>query len=158
MARRFVFPLQTVLELRAIREQQQRRRFAQALAALAGIEQRIAALSQQRRAEQRSLAEDQRTGRGDAASWLARRGWIAQLDRQIAAWQARRQQAAGIVEQQRRLWQQKRNELRALQRLRERRLAAWRKSQQKRTQREHDELAQQLHTRRRRSQTAGPMA
>ncbi len=158
MARRFVFGLQTVLELRAIREQQQRRRFAQALAGLAGIEQRIAGLRRQRIAEQQALGDDQRAGRGDAASWLARRGWIAQLDRQIAAWQARRQQAAEIVEQQRRLWQQKRNELRALQRLRDRRFAAWRKSQQKRTQREHDELAQQLHTRRRRTRIPGSTA
>lgn len=151
MARRFVFPLQTVLELRALREQQQRRRFAQALATLAHIERRIAGLRQQRQREQHALAADQRAGRGDAADWLRRRGWIAQLAGQIAAWQTRRQQAAGAVEQQRRIWQQRRNELRALQRLRQRRYAIWNKERLRRDQSELDELAQQLHTRRRRT-------
>ena len=150
MARRFVFPLQTVLELRALREQQQRRRFAQALAALAHIERRIAELRRRRRSEQRSLAEDQWAGRGDAGSWLRRRGWIAQLAQQITTLEAQRTQAAEAVEQQRRIWQQKRNELRALQRLRERRYASWRKDRLKHEQGELDELAQQLHSRRRR--------
>ncbi len=149
MARRFVFSLQTVLELRAMREQQQRRRFAQALAVVARIERQIVALRQRRLLEQRSLAEDQAAGRGDAASWLRRRAWIAQLARQIERLEVQRHEAAGRVEQQRRIWQQKRNELRALQQLRDRRYASWRKERFKREQGRLDELAQQLHLRRR---------
>ena len=149
MARRFVFSLQTVLELRAMREQQQRRRFAQALAVVARIERQIVALRQRRLLEQRSLAEDQAAGRGDAASWLRRRAWIAQLARQIERLEVQRHEAAERVEQQRRIWQQKRNELRALQQLRDRRYASWRKERLKREQGRLDELAQQLHLRRR---------
>ena len=147
MARSFVFRLETVLELRALRERQQRRKLAQTCAALARMQAQVQRLTRQRRREQQDLAAAQSAGRGDPQSWLRRRAWISQLARQIEAWEQRCEQAAAEVDRQRAVWRQKRNELRALQRLRQRRFENWRKNALRRAQCEQDEVAQQLHMR-----------
>lgn len=117
--RRFRFRLQSVLRLRSQLERQARGELAAAAAAVAGVDQRMAAA---RRGRDDCAAEARAPG---ALGELAR-ALEAGLQRHLAQLAVERQRAVAVQERAQSAWLGRVREQRAVARLRDDQLAAWR--------------------------------
>ncbi len=144
MAKRFQFRLQTLLDVRKMREQEAQRAVAAKRAEIVRVDQ----LNEQTFAEiaihQDALRTAQAQGAIDPVGLARGRAWIAHLRNSIA----RRQQEKGVLLEQLRELQDRlrdaRTQTRIIEKLREKRWDAYRKDRDKRERLELDELAQQL--------------
>lgn len=138
--KRFRFRLETVLRLRRIREEKALAAFARYRGAAEAIEVEVAGLQREREAEieglRRGLAGGARAeGIIDANAYLY--ATARKIDRRLQALAAVRLQEARA----RTVWQEAQSARRALEELREQRLAAWRLEASREEQREVDEAS-----------------
>lgn len=145
MARRFHFSLETLLRVRALREREAQRNFAARQAELAALEQ----LDRQTRDEiqrlQTELSDAQRSGLIDPAGLVRQRAWIGHLRRGLAERQVLKQGVVAQLDACRAALVAARRDREAVERLRERRFASWKRDTQRREQAAQDEVAQRLH-------------
>jgi len=145
VAKRFQFRLQTVLRVRELRERDAKRRVAETRAELARIDQLDRQTADEIRAQQEALRRLQ-AGAALSPPELSRgRAWIAHLQRTLAQRQLARAGLLRELEQRLAEWRAARQQLRILEKLRERRWAEYVHDRQRAEQAESDELAQQLH-------------
>lgn len=144
MARRFQFRLQTLLEVRQLREREAKRRVAAKSAEIA----RVDLLNSQTRSaitgQQEALLAAQQRGRLDPLELQRGRAWIAYLRKTIAT---RLGQRAALEQELRTLQAELRDartQTRIIEKLRERRWDEYAHNRARREQAEADELAQQL--------------
>lgn len=145
MAKQFRFRLQTLLRVRDVREREAKRNVATKRAAIA----RLAALNQQNAEEILRREGDVRArlagGALDPAAITRERAFIAHLRRQILERQALRlgleRELAAALD----AWRHARMQLRALEKLRERRFEEHRRTQALREQADADEVARNLY-------------
>ncbi len=145
MARRFQFRLETLLRVRRLEEREAKRKVAAQRAEIARLDQ----LDEQTRAEigrqQTTLLEQQRAGRLDPLELQRGRAWIAHLRRQIGLRQVQRAELLARLQELQAAWQAARTRMRAIEKLRERRLETYQRQRQRAEQAASDELARQLH-------------
>lgn len=144
MAKRFHFRLQTLLEVRQLREREAKRRVAAKSAEIA----RVDLLNSQTRSaiasQQEALLTAQQQGRLDPLELQRGRAWIAYLRRTIAT---RLGQRAALEQELRTLQDELRDartQTRIIEKLRERRWNEYTHARARREQAEADELARQL--------------
>lgn len=145
MAKRFQFRLQTVLRVRELREREAKRRVAEKRAELARLDQLDRQTSDEIRAQQDALRGLQSGAALNPAELSRGRAWIAHLQRTLAQRQLVRAGLLRELEQRLADWRAARQQLRILEKLRERRWAEYVHGRQQAEQFESDELAQQLH-------------
>jgi len=145
VARRFEFRLHTLLRVRQLEEREAQRKVAAQRAEIA----RLQKLDEQTRAEiarqQTALLEQQRSGHLDPLELQRGRAWIAHLRRQIGLRQMQRAELLTRLQELQAAWQAARTRRRAIEKLRERRLADYQRRRQRAEQAASDELARQLH-------------
>lgn len=144
MARRFRFRLETLLNVRRLREREAQRKVAAQGAAIARLDaadrQALSEIAEQ----QRTLLAAQQTGLLDASGLQRGRAWINHLRRAMTLRAAERAQLQQkLVELQGNL-REARKQTRVLEKLRERRLDAYETKTAHQEQAAADELAQQL--------------
>ena len=144
MARRFQFRLQTLLELRALREREARRRVAAQQAQIARLDQADRDAAAEIGRQQSALLQAQESGAIDLAALQRGRAWIAHLRNTIAQRHVQREQLKAVLAELRAAWTQARTQARIVEKLRERRWQRYRKDRERREQAASDELAQQL--------------
>ena len=144
MARRFQFRLQTVLRVRELREREAQRRVAELRAELARLDQLDRQTADEIRAQQEALRGLQSGVALNPGELSRGRAWIAHLQRTLAQRQIVRSGLLRELDQRLTDWRAARQQLRILQKLRERRWAEYVHGRQQAEQLESDELAQQL--------------
>lgn len=146
--RRFRFSLQRVLEVAALRERIATQAFAEALRRLAEERAGLQAAEARRR---RAKEELERQTRGVIAltTVLFTTGFIKALTAEIAERRMRVAEAARTAEEKRQTLLVQMKARKALERLRERRLAEYQAEVLREEQRDIDELAQQISARQR---------
>jgi flagellar export protein FliJ len=144
MARRFVFRLETVQRVRALREQQAQRDLAAERAAITQLEQANAAAQREIAATHDRLVGAQRGAQIDATELARGRAWVAQLRAQILQREHQIAQHAAKLEALLDVWRMARKELKVIEKLRERRYAAYADDLRRREQLEQDEVAQRM--------------
>lgn len=144
MARRFHFRLQTLLEVRALREREAKRAFAARQAAIARLDELNRQTSTEIESQQAALLAGMQTGTLDLLAMQRGRAWIAHLRKTITQRLQQRAEMVASLESLRAAWTAARTQLRIVEKLRERRWARYRRDRQRREQTEADELARQL--------------
>jgi flagellar export protein FliJ len=144
MARRFAFRLATLQRVRALREREARRQVGAKRAEIARLDALNAqAAAEIARAQAALLA--QQSGAALDPLWLARgRTWVAHLRQTIMLREqekGRRLKELAVLQDQ---WTAARRDLRILEKLRERRYAAYQRAQRIRELSEMDEVARRL--------------
>lgn len=145
MAKRFQFRLQTVLRVRALREREAKRRAAEKRAELARLDQLDRQTAADIRAQQQALRGLQSGAALNPAELSRGRAWIAHLQRTLAQRQIVRAGLLRELEQRLADWRAARQQLRILEKLRERRWAEYVHDREQAEQAESDELARHLH-------------
>lgn len=146
MARRFQFRLQTLLDVRALREREAKRAFAAQQAAIARLDELNRQTSAEIESQQAALLAAMQTGALDLVALQRGRAWIAHLRRTITQRLQQRAEMVASLESLRSAWTAARTQVRIVEKLRERRWTRYRKDRQRREQAEADELARQLPT------------
>lgn len=145
MARRFRFRLETLLRVRRTREREAKRNVSAKRAEIA----RVDLLNQQTAAEitsqQELLLVKQQAGQLDPLALQRGRAWLAHLRRTVAERHVQRTTLVTQLDQLQAILRDARTQTRVLEKLRERRLADYRRDRNRREQAVADELAQQLH-------------
>lgn len=144
MAKRFHFPLETLLRVREVREREAKRKVGLKQAEIARLDQLNRQTAEEIFARQDILRQHQR-GTLTPNDIVREQAWIAYLRRTIFQRQAQR---AGLVKELGVLQEalrQARVQKRIIEKLRERRWDEYVKDRKRREQAESDELAQQLH-------------
>ncbi len=144
MAKRFHFPLETLLRVREVREREAKRKVGLKQAEIARLDQLNRQTAEEIFARQDILRQHQR-GTLTPNDIVREQAWIAYLRRTIFQRQAQR---AGLVKELEVLQEalrQARVQKRIIEKLRERRWDEYVKDRKRREQAESDELAQQLH-------------
>jgi flagellar export protein FliJ len=144
VARRFQFRLATVLRVRALREREAQRRVARKRAELMRLDELDRACTAEIAAAQQALLGTQRGGLLDSLALTRSRAWIAHLRRQMVDRQRLREKAAAELRTLVDALRRARTETRALEKLRERRLADHKRAARLREQASADETARQL--------------
>jgi flagellar FliJ protein len=144
VARRFHFPLETLLRVREVREREAKRKVGHKQVEIARLDQ-----LNQRTAEEISLRQDAlrelQHGLLTPDDVTRERAWIGYLRRTIVQRQAQRAGLVKELEALREAWRQARTQKRIIAKLRERRWEEYVKDRKRHEQAESDELAQQLH-------------
>jgi flagellar export protein FliJ len=146
VARRFRFPLETLLRVRQLREREAQRKVAAQQAEIARLDQLNDATRAQIALEQRELLDIQQQQRLSPAELARRRAWVAHLRNTIAQRQAWRAEMATRLERLQVEFQQARQQTRIIAKLRERRWSEYVRDRQRAEQAATQELAQQLHS------------
>lgn len=144
MARRFAFRLQTVLNVRQMREREAQRDVAAKSAEIARLDRLNEQTADEILRQQTALNEAQQRGQLDPVELQRGRAWIAHLRKTIAT---RQMQKAEFCEQLRNLQvrlRDARTQTRIIEKLRERRWDEYTRDRRRREQAESDELARQL--------------
>lgn len=144
MARRFVFPLETLLRVRTLREREAQRAVASKTAEIARLDQLNQQTAETITAQQQDLFSAQQQGSPDPLTLQRGRAWIAHLRRTIAT---RQHQKSALNEELKDLQaklRDARTQTRIIEKLRTRRLNTYKRDRRRREQAEMDELAQQL--------------
>ena len=145
MARRFEFRLQTLLEVRQLREREAKRSVATKSAEIARLDRLNEQTAVEILRQQEAILADQQRGVLDLPELQRGRAWIAHLRKSIAI---RQNQKAELLEQLRQLQarlREARTQTRVIEKLRERRWNEYSHDRQRREEAASDELAQQLH-------------
>ena len=144
MARRFVFRLETLQRVQALREREARRQVGTKRAEIARLDALNAQAAAEIAREQAALLARQ-SGAALDPLWLARgRTWVAHLRQTIVLRgqeKALRLKELAVLQDR---WTAARRDLRILEKLRERRFAAYRREQRIRELAEMDEVARRL--------------
>lgn len=144
MAKRFEFRLQTLLDVRALREREAKRNVAVQRAKIAQLDQLDAQAHAEIEQQQAVLRAAQTTGALYTPDLQRGRAWVAYLRRSIAE---RGQTRATLRRELQDLLvalREARRQTRTLEKLREKQQAAYRRERNRREQAESDELALQL--------------
>jgi flagellar FliJ protein len=144
VARRFAFRLQTVLNVRQMREREAQRDVAAKSAEIARVDRLNEQTADEIIRQQAMLVEAQQRGGLDPVELQRGRAWIAHLRKTIAT---RQMQKAEFQEQLRDLQtrlRDARTQTRIIEKLRERRWGEYSRDRRRREQAESDELARQL--------------
>jgi len=145
MARRFHFPLATLLKVRELREREAKRKVAMQQAGIARLDRLNELTWQEILTQQAALREAQERGRVEPAELARGRAWIAHLRGTIAQRQAQRGEMVKRLEQLQADFREARKQTRIIQKLRERRQDQYRRELKRREQAATAELAQHLH-------------
>ena len=146
MAKRFHFPLQTLLRVRQLHEREAKRKVATKRAEVARIEQLIVQTGDEIVRQQEALASQQK-GRLDPLTLQRGRAWVTYLRQTLARQHGQR---AALTEELRVLQatlRAVRTQARIIEKLRERRWREYVRDRNRQEQAAADELAQQLHGR-----------
>lgn len=144
MAQRFEFRLQTLLDVRAVREREAKRNVALQRAKIAQLDQLDTQAQAEIEAQQKALFSAQTGGALHTPDLQRGRAWVAYLRRSIAE---RGQMRATLRRELQDLLvalREARRQTRTLEKLREKQQAAYRRERGRREQAESDELALQL--------------
>jgi flagellar export protein FliJ len=144
VARRFHFRLETVLRVRTLREREARRRVGAKLAEIAGVDrintQTLAEIS----TRQAQLLDRQRSSTLDPRALASERAWVNFLRRGVAERQTLKAALRRELDALRDELRAARSQMKAIEKLRERRHTEWKRDVAVREQTESDELARQL--------------
>ena len=145
MAKRFRFRLETLLRVRRLNEREAKRKVAAKQAEIARIDE----VSRQARREILTQAGVLRTEQSreklNVAALSTRRSWIAHLKRMMLLHKQMRMEREDELKRLAGALSRARTQTQIVEKLRERRWAAYRKQRGRREQSESDELARQLH-------------
>jgi flagellar export protein FliJ len=147
MARRFAFRLATLLRVRQLREREAKRKVAAQRAAIARLDRLNRQTGEEIAHRQTELLDGQRAGQLDPLALQRGRAWVAHLRRTMALRYAQRTEMVAQLQRLQAVWQTLRTQARAIEKLRERRFAEYRRERGRHEQAVMDELAQQLLTR-----------
>lgn len=145
MAKRFRFRLQTLLRVRQLREREAKRKVAAGRAEIARLDRLDQQTALEISRQQAALLAAQRGDHQDPLALQRGRAWIGHLRRTATLRQIRREklqeQLAGLQQ----AWRVARTQMKAIEKLRERRWEEHQKDARRRERAALDELAQQLH-------------
>jgi flagellar export protein FliJ len=147
MARRFRFPLETLLRVRVLREREAKRKVAAQRAEIARLDRLNRQTAEEISRQQAELLTGQQRGRLDPPALQRGRAWIAHLRRTIALRQTQRLDLVAQLQQLQAAWLEARKQARILDKLRARRWEAYVHERARAEQAAADELARQLLTR-----------
>ena len=147
MARRFRFPLETLLKVRRLYEREAKRKVAAQSAEIARLDQVNEATRREIATQQDSLLCDQQQQSLNPRDLSRGWAWIAYLRTTITQRQALRANMVEELERLRAEFREARRQTRVIEKLRERRWESYRRDQQRAEQAASEELAQQLHNR-----------
>lgn len=145
MAKRFVFRLETVQRVRALREREAQRKVAAKRAEIARLDELNRAAAADIRREQERLVGEQRGAAVDPRGLARGRAWVTHLRTTILQREEQKRARLAELEELQDAWRETRKQLKVIEKLRERRVAAHRAEQHKREQADMDEVAQRLH-------------
>lgn len=145
MAQRFVFPLHALLRVRGLREEQARRALGRKQGEINAETQAMTRVDQQIHESQRIALGSQQAAAVDPAQMTAARVWVHQLRAQRHAHEQRKVALETELAGLRATWRAAKQELEAIERLREKRALAHQQREAKRTQATLDEVALRLH-------------
>ncbi|MGD8454322.1 MAG: flagellar FliJ family protein [Phycisphaerae bacterium] len=146
MARRFRFPLETLLKVRRLREREAKRKVAAQRAALARLDQLDEATRAEIASRQQVLLGVQRQVQLEPQELTRGWAWIGHLRRTIVQRQVQREEMLGVLEKLQEVYREARRQTRVIEKLRERRWQQYVHDRERREQAAADELAQQLHS------------
>lgn len=147
MARRFRFPLQTLLKVRRLREREAKRKVGAKRAEIARLDRLDEAAQKEIVARQQVLLSTQRRERLDPRELSSGWAWIAHLRRGMGQRQVLRVQYLGELQRLQAEFLEARKQVRVIEKLRERRWQEYVHERNRHEQAAADELAQQLHGR-----------
>lgn len=145
MARRFRFPLQTLLKVRRLREREAKRKVAAQHAEIARLDQLDQAARREIAARQGALLDHQRHRYLDPRDLSRGWSWIAHLRSTMAQRQALRAEMVKELERLQAEFRAARQQTRIIEKLRERRWDEYSRDRRRHEQAAADEVAQQLH-------------
>ncbi len=144
MARRFRFPLQTLLRVRELYEREAKRKVAAQSAEIARVGQLIEQTAAEVIRQQDVLRQRQRDAALDPLDLQRGRAWIAHLRRTIAGLHTQRATLQERLRQLQGEFREARKQRRVIDKLRERRWAEYARDRKQKEQAAADELARQL--------------
>ena len=147
MARRFRFPLQTLLKVRRLREREAKRKVAAQSAEIARLDRLDEATGAEIATQQRELLQNQQQAQVDPRELSRRWAWIAHLRSTLAQRQVLRASMVRELERLRAELREARRQSRIIEKLRERRWTEYMRDRRRRELAASDEVARQLHLR-----------
>lgn len=144
MGARFRFPLETLLTVRRLEEDQAKRKVGAALAEIARVDEQLRAERGELRRSQAALLEGQRPGTLRPDDVRRTRVWIGHVQRSLAIREQQRQQLVTETEKQREALRAARMRTRMIERLREKKAEAFQQAELRREEAQADEMARQL--------------
>jgi len=147
VARRFNFPLETVLNVRRLHEREAKRKLAAKRAELARLDQLDEATRGEIANRQTEILRAQQTGTVDPRDLSRGWAWIAHLRRTMQQRQQVRERELAELAKLQDAFREARRETRVIEKLRERRWTTYKRDRDRHEQAVADEMAQQLHTR-----------
>jgi flagellar export protein FliJ len=154
VAKRFQFPLETLLKVRRLHEREAQRRVAAQQAEIARLDQLNEATRREIEQQQDALRQTQASAAIRPVDLTRGRAWIAHLRQSIAQRMALREQMVRKLEELQAQFRETRKQTRIIEKLRERRWNEHMRDQRRKEQAAVAELAQQLHSYARRSESA----
>lgn len=145
MARRFRFPLQTLLRVRALHEQEAKRKLAAKQAEIAQLDRLNRQATEEIAAQHGVLRGEQGKAVLDAVALQRGRAWIAHLRRTVAQRMPERLELVRQLGELQDALREARKQTRIIEKLRERRLSEHQRALLRAEQAASDELAQQMH-------------
>jgi flagellar export protein FliJ len=145
LAKRFHFPLETLLRVRQLHEREAKRKVAAQRAEIARLEQLSAQTADEITSQQRELLVGQQQGRLDPLTLQRGRAWLTYLRHTLASQQAQRATLVRHLDELLAALRAARTQARIIAKLRERRWREYVRDRDRREQAAADELAQQLH-------------
>lgn len=143
MARRFHFPLETLLRVRELREREAKRKVGLKQAEIARLDRLDRETAEEILRRQEALGARQR-GSFTSGDLMRERAWIAYLRRTIYQRQESRRELVKQLDELRKLFLHARTQTRIIDKLRERRWEKYVKDRRRREQSEADDLARTL--------------
>lgn len=143
MARRFHFPLDTLLRVRELREREAKRKVGLKQAEIARLDRLDRETAEEILRRQEALGARQR-GSFTSGDLMRERAWIAYLRRTIYQRQESRRELVKQLDELRKLFLHARTQTRIIDKLRERRWENYVKDRRRREQSEADDLARTL--------------
>ena len=144
MAKRFVFRLETLLRVRALREREAQRKLAMKRAEIARLDRLDEETAAEIGRQQQALLGGQRETQLDPVRLQRGRAWIAHLRRTVALRQVQRAELTAQLAQLAAAWREARKQQRVIEKLRARRWEAYVRERAGAEQTALEELAQQL--------------
>ncbi|MFH1745719.1 MAG: flagellar export protein FliJ [Planctomycetota bacterium] len=145
MARRFHFPLETLLKVRRLYEREAKRKVAAQHAKIARLDQADEATRREIQKQQGELLGNQQQKQLSAPDLAGGWAWIAHLRNTMTRRQHLRDELDKELEQIQATFREARKQTRIIEKLRERKWSVYRHERQRQEQATADELAQQLH-------------
>lgn len=147
VARRFRFPLQTLLKVRRLREREARRKVAAQRAEIARLDRLDEATRKEIEAQQQVLLESQQCERLEPRELSRGWAWIAHLRNTMVHRQLQRAGMVSVLGRLQAEFHEARKQTRVIEKLRQRRWDDYLHTRRHQEQAAADELAQQLHSR-----------